>query len=109
MSGGGWAGGCWCAEGLPIGLYLQSNQPTNQSNNQVRHWMWPLFTERWSGFRQERLGLPPVPLLMQQEQQQEEEGVDQLPPAVPLLYGEGRPPDRGAFLHWLSPYPTLPT
>jgi hypothetical protein len=69
--------------------------------------MWPLFTERWSLFRQERLGLPPVPLLMQQEEEQQED-VSQLPLSVPLLYGERRPPG-GSFFQFVAQYPTVPT
>ncbi|KAI8462850.1 MAG: hypothetical protein J3K34DRAFT_527448 [Monoraphidium minutum] len=47
---------------------------------EVRHWMWPLFTERWGAWRQERLGLAAVPLLGAG-------GGSVTPPAVPLLYG----------------------
>ncbi|BDA42418.1 probable sterol 3-beta-glucosyltransferase at C-terminar half [Coccomyxa sp. Obi] len=28
---------------------------------EIEHWMWPLFTERWGAWRQERLCLPAVP------------------------------------------------
>lgn len=37
---------------------------------EVEHWMWPLFTERWGNWRQQRLGLPAVPFLAQADRQQ---------------------------------------
>lgn len=48
----------------------------------VEHWLWPLFTERWGGWRYHRLGLPAVPYL----------GCPPapLPPPPPLLYGAAR-------------------
>jgi hypothetical protein len=30
---------------------------------EVEHWLWPLFTQRWGSWRQNRLHLPPVPFL----------------------------------------------
>ena len=30
----------------------------------VEHWMWPLFSLRWCGWRQSRLGLPAAPILL---------------------------------------------
>ncbi len=48
----------------------------------VEHWLWPLFTERWGGWRYHRLGLPAVPY----------SGCPPapLPPPPPLLYGGSR-------------------
>ena len=35
---------------------------------EVEHWLWPLFTKRrWGAWRQERLGLPPVPYVTEAE------------------------------------------
>ncbi|EFN56472.1 hypothetical protein CHLNCDRAFT_145146 [Chlorella variabilis] len=47
---------------------------------EVRHWLWPLFTERWGAWRHHRLGLPAVPY------SDCPPGVP-LPPAPALLYG----------------------
>lgn len=51
----------------------------------VEHWLWPLFTERWGGWRYHRLGLPAVPYSVWPP------GVP-LPPPPPLLYG-AQPPN----------------
>lgn len=65
---------------------------------QVRHWMWPLFTERWQLLR-ESLGQDPWPRLHQATQQQRQQQTVEaahdacwsapLCHAWPLLYGEG--------------------
>ena len=47
---------------------------------EVEHWMWPLFTERWGDWRQQRLCLREVPLLGHLER------TGHLPPAPLLLY-----------------------
>lgn len=57
---------------------------------EVRHWLWPLFTERWGAWRHHRLGLPAVPY------SDCPPGVP-LPPAPALLYGEG--PCSGSCCH----------
>lgn len=44
--------------------------------------MWPLFTERWGPWRQERLGLSPLPLAGALERR------GALPWGPPLLYGK---------------------
>ena len=49
--------------------------------SEVEHWMWPLFTESWQQWRQDALGLEPVPCFTAAEADQP------LPPAPPLLYG----------------------
>lgn len=48
--------------------------------------MWPLFTQRWGAWREERLGLDALPLVGALAAG----GV--LPPPVPLLYGGGPRP-----------------
>ncbi|GAB4815972.1 hypothetical protein N2152v2_003018 [Parachlorella kessleri] len=53
--------------------------------DEVRHWMWPLFTMRWGPWRYHRFGLPEVPYSNK---------LRQLPPAPPLLY-EGDAADEG--------------
>lgn len=47
--------------------------------NEVRHWMWPLFTERWGPWRYHRLRLPSVPY---------SNCTADLPAPPPLLYGD---------------------
>ncbi len=47
----------------------------------VRHWLWPLFTERWGPWRSHRLGLPEAPYLDCPP------GAD-LPAPPDLLYGK---------------------
>ena len=49
--------------------------------HQVKHWMWPLWTERWAAFRT-CLHLPPVPLTSLSGHP-----LDPMPQAIPLLYG----------------------
>ncbi|KAL4436583.1 hypothetical protein ABPG75_003722 [Micractinium tetrahymenae] len=46
----------------------------------VRHWLWPLFTERWGPWRYHRLGLPEVPF-------SDRPPGEDLPAPPPLLYG----------------------
>jgi hypothetical protein len=63
--------------------YAQLTDPCNRDSGavswgEVQHWMWPLWTERWSAFREE-LGLSPSPL--------EHSTQGSLPKAPPLLYG----------------------
>ena len=50
---------------------------------EVVHWMWPLFTERWTRIRSELLALAPSPLHDRVTLRPH----DRLPQAVPLLYG----------------------
>ena len=50
---------------------------------EVTHWMWPLFTERWTWLRSELLALAPSPLHDRVTQLP----LDCLPQAVPLVYG----------------------
>lgn len=59
---------------------------------EVTAWMWPLFTSRWGAWRQERLALPPVPLVGQLGGGEDGGGPSGsgLPRAVPLLYGARR-------------------
>ena len=47
---------------------------------EVLHWMWPLWTERWATWRRETLQAPEVPLVRVTSP-------SQLPPPTPLLYG----------------------
>ncbi|KAK9835230.1 hypothetical protein WJX81_007555 [Elliptochloris bilobata] len=64
----------------------------------VEHWLWPLFSARWSGWRQSRLGLPAAPVLLMPEVKLNKRGANceaggaaglaaRLPPAPRLLYG----------------------
>ena len=50
---------------------------------EVVHWMWPLFSERWTRIRSELLALAPSPL----HDRVTLRPLDRLPQAVPLLYG----------------------
>jgi len=65
----------------------EGNEGGRVSWREVQHWMWPLFTERWAGFRQERLGLPPAPLMMPLRDGSGG-STALLPRVVHLLYGE---------------------
>lgn len=47
---------------------------------EVRHWLWPLFTERWGAWRYHRLGLPAIPYCACGPGRP-------LPPPSPLLLG----------------------
>ncbi|KAL6762927.1 hypothetical protein V8C86DRAFT_2509173 [Haematococcus lacustris] len=92
---------------------VTSDQPQLLGWGEVHHWMWPLFTERWQGFRQ-WLGLAACPLHLPGS----DRPAQHLPLATSLLYGFSelwvpRPSHWPASVRvcgfWWQPLPSLPS
>lgn len=66
---------------LPAAAGSTSGSRGSVGWSDVRHWLWPLFIERWGPWRHHRLGLPEAPYLDCPP------GVD-LPAPPVLLYGK---------------------
>ena len=75
---------CFCAEHPALYRRLQRAAPGELGWAEVAHWMWPLWGDEWAEWRQERLGLHPLPL---HEFASDAQPVRPLPLAPPLLYG----------------------